>query len=357
MEARRTLDVLSTLGGLDLGLVLTHACNLACAYCYTGAKKRVRMTRETAEHALDLGLSLVTGPDAVIQLTFFGGEPLLEHELLVAMAEEARGRTARIGCRLLLQVTTNGMLLDAELAQRLFDLGVHVALSVDGTRAQHEAGRPRVGGGSSYDAAMKALDVLVASGRPFDVVSVVDPCNVGQLAEGVRELTSRGVEALTLNMNWGADWREEDLATFERQLEEVAASFVAWLRRGRWVRIQPLEGAIQGALHGSPLLDGCHSGMRRIAVAPSGRIYPCPRAVGEDTGRGAIGHLSAPLQLSRAEHCVCARVEETGDARRAGAVLLRHDAAVTRVADRVASLLEREYDHISVVEERMGGQP
>lgn len=340
---------------LEVGLVLTHACNLACTYCYTGEKKRVRMSLDVATRALDFAFATAMGSGARLQLGFFGGEPLLEHELLVELAEHARARSAAVGCPLLMQVTTNGTLLTRDLVERLGSLGVHIALSLDGTRAQHEAVRPRIGGGSSYDATMRALRLLldVRERWPFDVIAVVDPSTVHALGDGVRELLDLGVEALTLNMNWGGDWREPQLAAFERELEIVAAVFVAWLRRGRWVRIQPLESALRAFVRtGHIVATSCSAGTRRLAIAPSGRIYGCSRAVGEDTGRGAIGHLDRGISFTPVEcdACSCAHAEETGDPGIPGPVQLRHDEVVDRVTRSVAALLGAEFELIHIVE-------
>ncbi len=344
------LDVLGANGGLEVGLVVTHACNLACAYCYTGEKKRVRMTHETARRAVDLGFGAV-GPSGRLQITFFGGEPLLEHELVLAIAQEARERSPNV----VLQMTTNGTLLDAALLAELRRARVHLALSIDGTRKAHEANRPLAGGGKSYDAVLRALDLLLASGSVFDVIMVVDPSNIDDLPDGVRELCDRGVESITLNMNWGGEWSEASLATFEEKLEEVAAIFIAWLRRGRFVRIEPLTSAVQAVADGASIGSvRCDAGTRRIAVAPSGRLYPCPRAVGEDTGVSAIGHLDHGFALgkTRAEgRCHCAAVEETGSANAIGPVQRRHDAVSEALAKRVLGVMRAEWSSVHVIEQ------
>lgn len=353
---QRELTVLPGRGRLDLGLVLTHACNLACVYCYTGEKKRVRMSDAVARRALDLGFDAAGRPGEELQITFFGGEPLLEQSLLFAVAAEARERERSAGGRLLLQMTTNGTLVDTAAARRLADLDVHVALSIDGTRASHDGVRPRAGGGASWDAAIAALACLHDAGRRFDVITVVDPRTVDALADGVRELLDRGVDSLTLNMNWAGGWSDARLATFEQQLEEIAALLVAWLRRGRYVRIQPLESAMLRTTEGDAAGDTCLAGTERLAVAPSGRVYPCPRAVGEDTGRGAIGHVDEGLPSRRSAgptgRCACANAEETGDPTTAGPVLERHDRAVAAVGRRLSGLLRSEYELVKVVEQQ-----
>ena len=339
-------------GALDVGLVLTHACNLACTYCYTGEKKRVRMSEAIAMRAVELAIDEAARKGAKLQLSFFGGEPLLEHELVLALAEHARAYSRGA---LVMQLTTNGTLLTEALVERLGALGVHLAISIDGTRAQQEAVRPLAGGGSSYDTTRRGLELLLAQRErfPFDVIAVVDPATVHLLGEGVRELLDLGVDALTLNTNYGGRWSDAQLDELDQQLELVAATMLAWLRRGRWVRIQPLESALRSfAELGRVTTMSCNAGARRLAVAPSGRIYGCSRAVGEDTGRGALGHLDLglPAPHAVASGCACASAEETGDPKVAGPVQLRHDRSLAQLAERLAARIGSEYELIHVVE-------
>ena len=340
---------------LELGLVLTHACNLACTYCYTGEKKRVRMTAGIAATALDFGFDAARRRGATLQIGFFGGEPLLEQGLLVAIAEQARARAAALDWPLQLQVTTNGTLLSAALVEELARLRVHVALSLDGTRAQHEAGRPLAGGGSSYDATLAGLRLLVDSSAPFDVIAVVDPCNVAELAGGVEAMIDDGVECITLNMNWGATWDDAAQDELDRQLERVAAIVLAWVRRGRWIRVQPLESSLRSVLElGHAVTSSCAAGSRRLAVAPSGRIYGCARAVGEDDGRAAIGDVHrgiVPPSIVAEHGCTCANVEETGDPMVAGRIRIRHDRALEQLAVRLAAAIGDSFAHILVTEQ------
>lgn len=333
--------------------MLTHACNLACSYCYTGDKKRVRMTEAVAARALEAAFARA---GRTLQLTFFGGEPLLEPELLCGIAGEARRRAAERDVALTLQVTTNGTRLDDALLARLIELDVYVALSLDGTRAAHEIGRPSAGGGSSYAAVRAALARLLAAGRPFDVIMVVDPDNVAHLGEGVRELFDLGVPSITLNPNWGAAWTDETLAAWQIGYELAAAVALAWWRRGRRVVLQPLAGAMTTLARGRDLASTCGAGQTSFAVAPSGRVYPCARSVGEDEKRGAIGHIDGwastdgaraganrrsecggcPSHARCERHCACACSEETGDPFTPGPILCWHQHLIETLAARLS---------------------
>src|SRR5687768_2203189 len=121
-------------GGLavELTLNLTHACNLGCSYCFAGEKTDRAMDPETGRKGLRLALDRAERGDRALDLAFFGGEPLLEADLLLTLADEARALADERRLRLRLSVTTNGTLLTPELAAALNARGFHVAVSLDG---------------------------------------------------------------------------------------------------------------------------------------------------------------------------------------------------------------------------------
>lgn len=337
---------------MDVGLVLTRACNLACGYCFAGEKKRVPMSREVGERAIDFALDAAVARGEPLEIELFGGEPLLEWELVVDLATLARRRASERGVPLVLQMTTNGTLLDDERVKVLGELEVHLALSLDGTQKAHDQARPNVGGAGSYRLASAALDRLLAAGRPFDVITVVDPATVTELARGVRETLDRGVSQLTLNANWAGAWTDAALESMRLAYEEVAAILVAWFRRGRAVSIQPFDSAlVTFASSGSVRPHGCSAGVSSLAVGPSGRVYGCARSVGEDEAERAIGAIDAGLDPARVAvlgspacpgSCACANLEETGDASTPGHVQRFHDALVASLAPKIARALERD---------------
>ncbi|MBK6514130.1 MAG: radical SAM protein [Polyangiaceae bacterium] len=332
---------------MDVALVLTRACNLSCGYCFAGDKVKARMTPEVASAAIDLALDRADAAGERLELSFFGGEPLLEWDLLIELAAEARARADTRGMKIALQVTTNGTLLDAGRVSTLADLGVHVALSHDGTAWAHDTNRRTRGDRGTHAEVEAALDLLLACGRPFDVITVVDPATLGDLASGVRALLDRGVERLTLNPSWAAAWSPERLEALRGAYEQIAAYVIGWFRRGRTVSVQPLDSALVLAARGerrSPHL--CTAGVKRLAIAPSGRIYGCGRSVREDDGTLSIGSLEAGLDAARPaicpEGCACASFEETGDAATPGPVQRLHDALVAELAPRIIRALESE---------------
>lgn len=361
---------------MDVSLVLTHDCNLGCGYCYTGAKFRKRMSPETAEKALDLAF----GDEAEeVQLSYFGGEPTLELELLLQLARSARARAAKSGQRLVQTVTTNGTLLDAEKIAALYAEDIYLALSIDGVRAAHEANRPRMGGGSSFDGVERALHLLVEAGRPFETISVITPASVEHLAESVRFLFDAGVPRVALNPCYEAAWDDAGLERWELGLRGAAESMARWMRAGRTVSLSLFDNKILAALKGGlGLEDKCKLGDGFVAVSPEGHLYPCERLVAEDDKPELrVGHVDTGLSWERvcglrpkvaekhddkhatneecdgcaeryrcAASCACANLAETGNLEVAGGVQCWHERTVARIADDMAESLFAELNPV-----------
>ncbi len=347
---------------MDVTLVLTHDCNLGCAYCYAGAKFQKRMSPETASRAI--ALAFADGAPRV-QVSFFGGEPLLAWDELVRSATEARARAVARGVALVMSVTTNGTLLDDDRAATLDALGVYVALSIDGIREAHDTGRPRAGGGSSFDQVARGLDVLVRRGTPFETISVVTPQNAHLVGESVAWLFAQGVPRVGLNPCYEAAFDDAALAAWERGLVHAAEVVAGHFRSGRVVSLTTFDNKILAAVKGGLSAgDRCSLGTRSVAVAPSGNLYACERLVAEDEDASlVIGHVDdwagaageacarGPVNAECepcgerwrcSSHCACANRAETGRTDVAGGTQCWHERTTARIADQLAETLWAE---------------
>lgn len=348
-----------------LSLVLTHACNLACRYCYMGEHHRAAMPLPIAEKALRWAIARHDRVD----LGFFGGEPLLEHTRLLTIADQARALADAEGSVLRMQVTTNGTLLDDAALAELHARAVHVTLSLDGTRDAHDAGRVRANGrSSSFDDVVAAARRLAASAQGLDVIAVVTPANVRFLGASVDFLASLGARRITLNPDYGGAFTDDDLGIWEHELGAVARTWEGLRRSGRGPAITNFDRKVRAAVAGGvSLTEACSRGRRNVAVAPSGNLYPCERLVRDDRPTHApptrsllrrspsfvVGHVDArfpahvdALSLAPDEDCrgcaeqwrcsatcVCANLAETGEASRPGGIQCWHDRTIARLVD------------------------
>lgn len=341
---------------MRLTLVLTHACNLACTYCYMGEHHAAAMSEPQAGRAVDLLFEATDRP----ALAFFGGEPLLAWERLVFAIERAERLARERGATIEeFQLTTNATLLTDERARFLRDHGVRVAVSVDGDREAHEAGRPQKGGGSSFDAVSRGMAVLAEHGVPFDVIAVTTPENCRRLPESVAFLLASGARRVILSPAFERAWSDADLEAWEAALEEVGRLHAARFRATGMGPVAGFETKILAALNGSRASE-CSVGRWSVALAPSGNLYPCERLVGEDRDtRFVIGHLEdgivpkrrmergpkaaecepCPERYRCSSGCACANVAETGDPTLPGGVQCWYEQVVARVADEIAEAL------------------
>jgi len=185
---------------VDVSLALTHDCNLACTYCYAGEKRRDSMSAEIADRAIDFAFSFGAPK---LQLGFFGGEPLIEWDLLQAAALRAEGKAQAADTELQKTVTTNGTLLTSDRVAWLREHDFYPALSLDGNRAMHDVTRPHCAGRSSFEATRRGLKLLQEWFPEVEVIVVPDPANVKHLAESVRFLVEeQQVLRISINPNF-----------------------------------------------------------------------------------------------------------------------------------------------------------
>jgi uncharacterized protein len=357
---------------VKVSLVLNRLCNLRCTYCYTGEKVNARMSEATLRAAVDFGVRHAT--QGWLLLAFFGGEPLLEPELMREALSYARTRCAEAKLSLYTALTTNGTLLDeaaVELARRH---GFKVKVSVDGGPKAQDAARRFAGGQSSWEKVSQGVRRLLAAGVPTTLGAVVDPANAHLLGESLDALVELGGRHVTFAPNYSGDWSGEAWARFERGLSELGDRVIALARAGVDVRVDPLAGKIVAHVDpGATARAACRFGLLEVAVGPSGRLYPCDRLVNEDDDEAVcIGDLArgldplkrdallpsrraTPSPCTDPEYaprcrrtCGCANYETTGDTTTASPLVCAFEHAFIDEADRVGNVLFEEQNPLFV---------
>lgn len=354
-----------------LSLFLNHACNLRCSYCYNGDKFHRAMPLEVARRAVDLCLGGDPPEAPFIQISFFGGEPLLELELIKAIVTHARLEAARHQPRrnLGFHVITNGTLLGEQAVDYLLGEHFFVAVSLDGCRTAQDATRRWADGSSSHDVVVANLERLIAC-KPLiapRVVAVVDPGNVDRLAESFEFLIGLGVRNLAINVNYEGDWDEDARARFQSSLRGLGDAYLSAYRRKVNFSCDLLDAKIiTGVKGGYACGDRCDFGRQEIAVSPRGRLYPCDRLVGEDRDDDVvIGDLDHGIDagrrdaliarkdrapdgcadcdlLDRCRHwCGCVNHATTGSVGEVSGLVCWFEQQIIEAADRCAAELHR----------------
>lgn len=292
-------------------LFLDHACNLRCGYCYNGRKARRPMPWDVAERGIALAFAGGGGCAAFPVVSFFGGEPLLQWDLLVRATEHARAEARARGVRVGLKLTTNATLLTPDRLAWLRERRFYLGLSLDGDREAHDAGRRYANGRSSYERAARNVRAALAfdRGAGARVIAVIHPGNVDRLAESFDALLALGARSLSMNLDYEAAWSEADRARLVAALGRLGERYADAHRRGARFTLNLFDTKIVTHLKGGfTARDRCDFGCEEIAVAPSGRLYPCDRLVGEDTRDDVvIGDVWSGVDAARRDALVAAK--------------------------------------------------
>jgi uncharacterized protein len=339
-----------------LTLIVNHACNLRCTYCYTGEKLGRSMPLETGRNAIDRAARSVT-ERGTLELGFFGGEPLIEAELILELVAYARRVAARRKLDLILCMTTNGT-LDSRAAWKVMLLPeMELAISHDGLPGVHDRHRLSSDGRPSSYQVERTIGRLVAAQQEFRVVMVVRPDNVEHLTSGAEYLYERGVRRFDPSLDLWTRWtcaEGERLKSAIRQMadfwaERLPECAVSWFdaKAVRLARVAVQESA------------RCGFGFGEIAVTPAGNLFPCERLVGADgpanpmrlpgdvfTGEDFLSYQSAAGSAAAecaecavrplcSSDCRCSNYVRTGDVGRPDRLLCIWDQACLQETARV----------------------
>lgn len=287
-----------------LGLFITESCNLACPYCFAANMERQIIDVDLARRAIDL-LFLPEVTSKEVKVTFWGGEPLKEFDLLKELALYARAKAKEHGKKVALGLPTNATLLSNSKIDFLKKHEIGISLSLDGA-AKAQALRKTRGGKSSFPIIEKKL-VLIKERYGENLPGVrmtVSPDTAADFCENVVFFLNQGFRAIFFAPVHEADWQETDFANFEREQNKLADLRAEEFKNGRsyvfnsWDKIIAWREMTQrGQVDAKSMKILCGAGTSMLSVDISGDIYPCHRFVFYDkTSRAqALGNVGSGL--------------------------------------------------------------
>ena len=279
-------------------LFLNNQCNLRCTYCYNHAQFSNPMSEDVMRRALEMAFAQ---PGEVVNVGFFGGEPLVSFDLLkkgVAMTYEM----ARAGKRKIrLIMTTNGTLLDGERLDFLIDSKFRLAVSLDGPAHVHDICRVDAAGRGTHERVVRNLKAALECKPDIAVIAVAGPGNIRYAADALRFSASIGVKRHHTAIDYGAGWDKNALRRFDRAMQKLADAWADCYRAGNPMTVPLIDSKIaRNILHPLVKLPRCNCGGIEWTVGPSGRIYPCDRMVGIDDGTGpVIGDVFTGIDMQK----------------------------------------------------------
>ena len=273
-----------------LCLHVAHTCNLSCTYCFAGQGKykgeRALMSFEVGQQAFDF-LIAHSGTRHNLEVDFFGGEPLMNFEVVKQLVAYARSIEKEHDKNFRFTFTTNGMLLDEENMDYLNREMSNVVLSLDGRREVHDHFRHDYAGRGSYDVIVPKFQSLVAKrgGKRYYIRGTFTHNNV-DFTNDIFHMADLGFTELSMEPvvcppTDPYALTEEDLPKLFEQYEILAKEM---LRRKKEGRPFTFYHYMIDLKHGPCIykrIAGCGSGTEYMAVTPSGDLYPCHQFVGD----------------------------------------------------------------------------
>jgi len=228
------------------------------------------MSREIAFAAVKLGMENTNTSG----LLFYGGEPLLEKELIYDVVDYAKSISTKTGHNFYYKITTNGVLLDEEFLKFANDVNMAIGLSCDGPAQDYC--RSSIDGTGSLAVLEEKISLLLAH-HPFAMgLSVVDSATVDRASEIVEYLFKKGFRYIHMGVNYSktAPWTEERLLALEMEYKKIAEMYINWTRREDKFYFSSFDMKILSHLKGEKYnIDRSRMNMNQPSVAPDGIIY------------------------------------------------------------------------------------
>ncbi len=274
-----------------LCLHIAHDCNLACKYCFAGEGEyhgqRALMSLDVGKKALDF-LVQNSGNRVNLEVDFFGGEPLLNWQVVKDLVAYGRSLEEPNHKKFRFTLTTNGVLLDDEVLEFANKEMSNVVLSIDGRKEIHDLMRPHRGGQGSYDEVVPKYKKVAESRNQMDYyVRGTFTRNNLDFAEDVKHLADEGFEQISVEPVVARPEEEyalrmEDVPAILKEYDELALEYIRRKKAGKGFNFFHFMIDLEGGPCVAKRLSGCGSGTEYLAVTPWGDLYPCHQFVGQE---------------------------------------------------------------------------
>ena len=274
-----------------LCLHVAHTCNLNCAYCFASQGKysgeRAVMSEEVGKRALDF-LIENSGTRHNLEVDFFGGEPLMNFDVVKNLVAYAREREKETGKNFRFTLTTNGVLIDDDVIDFANREMSNVVLSLDGRKEIHDEFRVDYAGKGSFDKIVPKFQKLVEArgGKDYYMRGTFTHRNP-DFVNDIRTMLDLGFDELSMEPvvcapDDPAALNDSDLEIVMRQYEELASLMLERRRQGKPFTFYHYMIDLSGGPCIYKRVSGCGSGTEYMAVTPWGDLYPCHQFVGDE---------------------------------------------------------------------------
>ena len=274
-----------------LCLHIAHTCNLNCAYCFASQGKyhgeRAVMSFEVGKRALDF-LVENSGNRRNLEVDFFGGEPLMNFDVVKDLVAYARSIEKEKNKNFRFTLTTNGMLIDDDVIDFANKEMSNVVLSLDGRKEIHDRYRVDYAGNGSWERIVPKFQKLVESrgGKDYYMRGTFTHANPDFLKD-IQTMLDLGFSELSMEPVVCApgdpsELTKEDLELVKKQYEDLALLMLQRDEEGKPFTFYHYMVDLSGGPCIYKRISGCGSGTEYMAVTPWGDLYPCHQFVGDE---------------------------------------------------------------------------
>ena len=274
-----------------LCLHIAHTCNLNCSYCFASQGKyhgeRAVMSFEVGKQALDF-LIANSGTRRNLEVDFFGGEPLVNFQVVKDLVAYARSIEKEHNKNFRFTLTTNGLLIDEDVIEFANRECHNVVLSLDGRKEIHDRFRVDYAGNGSFDRIVPKFQQLVKArnGQGYYMRGTFTHANPDFLKD-IQVMLDLGFNELSMEPVVAAPddpsaLTEEDKAIVMEQYEKLAMLMLDKDKEGKPFTFYHYMIDLTGGPCIYKRISGCGSGTEYMAVTPWGDLYPCHQFVGEE---------------------------------------------------------------------------
>jgi len=270
-------------------LHVSHDCNMRCKYCFASKGDfelgRKLMDIQTGKKAIDF-LIKHSGNRRNLEVDFFGGEPLMNFNVVKEIVSYAREQEKRHNKNIRFTITTNALLLNDEMIQYINENFVNVVLSLDGREEVNDSMRVSVDGSGTYKHILGKIKKVAESREQNNYyVRGTFTRNNLDFSRDVLHLADEGfkqvsVEPVVAPDGSGYEIREEDIPRIMNEYENLAYEYVKRKKEGKGFNFFHFMIDLDHGPCAIKRFKGCGAGFEYVAVTPEGYVYPCHQFVG-----------------------------------------------------------------------------
>ncbi len=271
-----------------LWLNISHDCNLRCKYCFGNGGdyglERSLMTKETAKKCIDYWFDNINKEQRFFEVAFFGGEPLMNKEVLFFSVEYINRLIKSIDAKVRYNLTTNGTILKDDIIALFSENNFKLSISIDGIEKIHNKNRYYASGKGSFEDIVKNVKSLQKYVKPLSVQITLRKNDIPFLKQSVQMLWSIGVNFVYSNLVFNKEeiYEYEDYESFHRQVKELSEMTYNNIINDELYTYNGLVKSI-GKVHRRDFSTNCFFWNNGAFIfSPEGTAYKCYRFVGDE---------------------------------------------------------------------------